>query len=250
MKIQLIRNATMKLTYADRTILTDPMLSPKDAIKSFAGRSRNPTVDLPFEISEVIGDVELVIVSHNHPDHIDAVAAEELPKQMPLLCQLGDKAALAAMGFINVVPVESKHMWQEINIIKTGGRHGQGKILKHMGQVSGFVFQADNEPTVYWVSDSILCKDVESSILDHKPDIIITHSGGATIPGYDPIIMDAKQTLALFDKISEDVVVVAIHMEALDHCMVSRPALQELARAKGVAETRLLIPQDGEIITF
>jgi len=30
MKIQLIRNATMKITYADRTILTDSMLPPKD----------------------------------------------------------------------------------------------------------------------------------------------------------------------------------------------------------------------------
>ena len=72
----------------------------------------------------------------------------------------------------------------------------------------------------------------------------------ATIPNFDPIIMDAKQTLALFDMVSEDVVVVAIHLEALDHCTVSRAALRELASGKGIAENRLLIPGDGEILSF
>jgi len=47
MKIQLIRNATMKLTYAGKTILTDPMLSAKNAYDPFAGVARNPTVELP-----------------------------------------------------------------------------------------------------------------------------------------------------------------------------------------------------------
>ena len=50
MKLQLIRNATMRLNYAGQTILTDPMLSPKDTIDSWAGVARNPTVELPYEI--------------------------------------------------------------------------------------------------------------------------------------------------------------------------------------------------------
>ena len=45
MKIQLIRNATMKITYAGRTILSDPMLAPKGDFKSFAGIARNPTIE-------------------------------------------------------------------------------------------------------------------------------------------------------------------------------------------------------------
>jgi hypothetical protein len=119
-----------------------------------------------------------------------------------------------------------------------------------MGQVSGFVLQADGEPTVYWVGDSILCDEVKESISDLKPDIIITHSGGATIPDFEPIIMDADQTLDLFGMVSEEVVVVAIHLGALDHCTVSRARLRELADCRGIAENRLLIPNDGEIISF
>ena len=250
MQIQLIRNATMKLTIAGRTILTDPMLSPKDAVKSFAGIARNPTVELPFGVADVIQGVEMVLVSHKHPDHIDTFAAAELPNQIALFCQPGDETAITGMGFLNTVPIQTAHTWQGITLIRTDGRHGQGKILEHMGMVSGFIFRADGEPTVYWVGDSILCEDVENSILEHKPAIIITHSGGATIPDFEPIIMDADQTLKLFDYVSDEAVVVAIHMEALDHCTVTRNELREMAQRRGITKNRLLIPDDGETISF
>gem|GEM_PF-5474990 len=35
------------------------------------------------------------------------------------------------------------------------------KVLKFIGKVSGFVFQASGEPTVYWVGDSIWCEPVK-----------------------------------------------------------------------------------------
>jgi len=51
MKIQLIRNATMKITYAEHTILADPLLAQKDAYEPFAGIARNPTIALPLNKS-------------------------------------------------------------------------------------------------------------------------------------------------------------------------------------------------------
>ena len=99
MEIQLIRNATMKITYAGRTILTDPMLSPKDAIRSFAGIAKNPTVELPFQTEDIVTDVESVVVTHVHPDHFDKAASEALPKTIPVFCQPGDEAKLAEGGF-------------------------------------------------------------------------------------------------------------------------------------------------------
>ena len=70
MKIQLIRNATMKLSYAGQTILTDPMLSPKDAFDPFAGVARNPTVELPHTLEQILDRVDGVLVSHSEPKTI------------------------------------------------------------------------------------------------------------------------------------------------------------------------------------
>ena len=82
-KIQLIRNATMKLTYAGKTFLADPMLSAKDAMDPFAGIARNPTVELPFQAQEVIQGADGVIISHYHPDHFDKAASDILAKELP-----------------------------------------------------------------------------------------------------------------------------------------------------------------------
>ena len=253
MQIQLIRNATMKITYAGRTILTDPLLAPKGAYEPFAGKARNPTADLPISLDDVLKDIDGVLVSHMHSDHFDKVAGEALPKNIPLFHQPGDEERLAELGFTAAAPVADTITWEGITISRTGGAHGSGEILEMMGQVSGFVLQADGEPTMYWAGDTIFCEPVENAIRKFKPDVFLPHSGGAQMPGYDIILMDAKQTLqaarTAWDVNSESVVV-AIHMEALDHCPVTRDGLRNLADQENVPAGKLMIPKDGETLEF
>ncbi|MGD8293151.1 MAG: MBL fold metallo-hydrolase [Desulfobacterales bacterium] len=249
MEIQLIRNATMKINYAGKTVLTDPMLSPKAAIDSFAGVARNPIVELPLPVEQILDGIEGVIVSHGHPDHFDSAASAALPKTIPVFCQPDDELRMAEEGFRTVIPIETDNVWNEITITRTGGRHGSGKILERMGNVSGFVLQADGEPTVYWVGDSIWCKPVQEAITRFNPEVVITHSGGATIPGFDPIIMDIDQTIATA-KASPEAIIVAIHMEALDHCPISRVNLRQKVEKELKRPSRIKIPKDSEVIAF
>ena len=249
MELQLIRNATMKLTYGGQIILTDPMFADKEAIDAFAGIARNPTVALPLAVEDILTGVTAVVLSHDHPDHFDSAAGDVLPKNLPVFCQPGDERRLSEQGFQAVAPIGNAITWQGIDITRTGGRHGRGTIETRMGPVSGFVLQADGEPTVYWVGDSIWCQAVETAIRTFTPDVIITHSGGATLPGFDPIIMDGGQTLDTVQA-APDATVVAIHLESLDHCTVSRPTLRRMAEAAGILSGRLLIPEDGEMLTF
>jgi len=169
MKIQLIRNATMKITYAGRTILADPMLSPKGAMDPFAGIARNPTIDLTMKIEEVLNSVECVLITHNHPDHFDKAACDAIAKEMPIFCQGGDEEKIKEAGFTSVTPVETSREWNNIKIIRTGGKHGSGKVLEHMGKVSGFILTAKGEPIVYWVGDSIWCVEVKEAIEKYRP---------------------------------------------------------------------------------
>jgi L-ascorbate metabolism protein UlaG (beta-lactamase superfamily) len=53
MELQLIRSATIKIKYAGKTILVDPMLSPKNTSAPFA-IARNPTVDLTVSIDTIL----------------------------------------------------------------------------------------------------------------------------------------------------------------------------------------------------
>ncbi len=249
MKLQLIRNASMKIEYAGKIFLTDPMFSARGEINSFAGIEKNPTVSLPFPTNEIMQDIDGVLISHIHPDHFDGPASEKLSKKIPLFCQPEDDLNIKEMGFSQVTAIFTSYKWQNITIHKTNGQHGVGKILEKMGTVSGFVLQAKDEPTVYWVGDSIWYQEVEKVIEKYKPEIIITHSGGAKLPEMGPIIMDDKQTLKVINA-APNANVVAIHMESLDHCPIRRNDLRQMAEKKGVNKLQLLIPQDGETLSF
>jgi L-ascorbate metabolism protein UlaG (beta-lactamase superfamily) len=249
MEIQQIRNATMKITYAGRKFLTDPLLAPKHSYDPFAGNSPNPTTDLPCPIEEVVYGIEAILVSHVHIDHFDRAARDLLPKDIPLFCQPSDVERLTRKGFQSVRSVELSYTWEGVTVTRTNGQHGTGTWGEKMGNVSGFVLQAENEPTLFWVGDSIWCEPVEQAMKDFQPDVIITHSGGAKFPDSDPIIMDEEQTIALCQN-APNAVVVAVHLEALDHCPVTRAALRSMAEKAGITSQQLVIPADGEIFSF
>ena len=249
MKIQLIRNATLKVWYGEKVLLIDPMLCNKGAFDPFAGLARNPTIELPIDVSKITKDIDAVLVTHVHPDHFDPVAIEIIPKDTPLFYQPFDSESMAKTGFKNNTAIEENIQWNGITIVRTGGKHGTGPLLEQLGEVSGFVLKSETEPTLYIVGDSIWNQEVEEAIEKHQPDIIITNSGGALIPGFEdaPILMTEKQTIELANKASK-AKIIAVHMEALDHCMTTRTSLRTYADLQNIHSDRLLIPTDGEII--
>ncbi|MBW1702767.1 MAG: MBL fold metallo-hydrolase [Deltaproteobacteria bacterium] len=245
MQIQQIRNATLRITYAGKIFITDPYLAGKHTMPSYTGASPNPLVDLPFAPQDVIAGVEICLISHIHSDHFDPTAQRLLPKSIPLFCQPGDESEIKATGFRNVIPLNESFNWEGITI----AQHGTGDVLKEMGNASGFVLRSENEPTVYWAGDTIWCEAVEDVIAQIRPDIIIIHSCGAVWGNNILIVMDAVQTIAVC-RAAPKAVVVATHMEALDHATVSRSDLKALAEMEDIKPSQLLIPYDGEILKF
>lgn len=247
MKLQLIRNATMRLDYGGLNILTDPYLAAKHAYPSLRGRSPNPMVDLPIPAQDVVQGFDVLILSHLHPDHFDGVTQSMISPAAPILCQPADVDRLHEMGFHHLHPVDGSLDWQGVTVIRTPGMHGAGAWSDQMGPVAGFVLQAAGEPIIYWCGDTIWMDEVRATIDRYRPEIIITHSGGAEFEDGHPIIMDTAQTLdvCLHAPGSQ---VVAIHLEVDDHCTVSRADLRAQADRAGMDPARLTIPADGETI--
>ncbi len=77
-QVQEIRNATVKISYADTTFLIDPMFAPKGFYEGFPHtyRSylRNPLVDLPLKAETILANIDAVIITHTHLDHWDDAA--------------------------------------------------------------------------------------------------------------------------------------------------------------------------------
>lgn len=246
MQLQLLRNATLKLSYAGRTILVDPDFGHLQSRRSFTGRSQNPMVTLPLPVEEILAGVDLVIVSHLHADHFDDAAKEMVPKDLSLICRPGHEEAIRQAGFTNVTPLDGYMRLGSIILRSQPAQHGTGAIVDKMGPVMGFSLEAPGEPCFYWCGDSVLYPPLREAIGATNPDVIVTHSCGAMLEE-TLIVMDAEQTLDLSEA-APQAIVIATHMEALDHATVSRAALRRTAEARDIGLERLLIPHDGETI--
>jgi len=248
---QHIRNATAKLNYAGNIILIDPMFSGKGVLGSIAGEKTSPLVDLPVSADEILEAVDLVLITHTHRDHLDQAAIDKLDKNIEIFNQPADTEFMLTNGFVNATTIQNTIIWHGITITRTTAEHGTGRILEKMGQVSGFVLQAKELPTLYFIGDAIWTQDIYLNIAKYKPDYIIVNSGGAAMPSFEatPILMDELQTLALVQE-SGNATVIAVHMEAIDHCRTTRTILRETAARWNISDSKLLIPADGETLVL
>ena len=151
-EMQQVRNATVKITYAGTTFLIDPMLAKKGTYHGFEGtyRSnlRNPMVELPGSVEDVISGVDAVIVTHTHLDHWDDAAQKALPKDIPLFAQHeADAQLIRSQGFKNVRVLTDEAEFGGVKITKTGGQHGTDKMYadpapaKLLGEAMGSFFK-------------------------------------------------------------------------------------------------------------
>jgi L-ascorbate metabolism protein UlaG (beta-lactamase superfamily) len=255
MHIHFLRHATLLLTIHHLKILVDPMLSPLEAMDPIANAGnqwRIPMVPLPLsdeELQHLIGDLDAVIVTHTHRDHWDASAQTLLPKHLPLLCQPEDQQTLELAGFSDVLPVIESLNWRGLEIDRTGGQHGAGKLGQQMGPVSGFVLMAEGEPTIYIAGDTIWCPQVASALKEFSPDVVILNAGAATYAtGGGPITMDEEDVCQVARSIP-GAKVIAVHMETINHCRLTRATLRAKTVEAGL-EQQIAIPQDGELLAF
>lgn len=250
MNIQLLRHATILVTIGGKTLLVDPMLSDKDAMPPIVNSNndrRNPLVDI-IAIDEYLALMDAVLLTHTHRDHFDDAAAQKLPKTKPILCQPEDEEKLIGLGFKNVIPVVKSLLWEGIRLIRTKGQHGTGAIGEKMGPVSGYVLEAEGEPSLYITGDTIYCDEVEFALANYHPDITVVNGGGAQFNVGDPITMTTEDVAQLL-RFAPKTKVVVVHLEAINHCLVTRADFYEYLTRENLLG-RVLIPQDGELIKF
>jgi len=250
MKLQLIRHATMIIEVNGNRILVDPVFSKAGALEPIPGAanlSANPLVELPVDPLSLI-DAAAIIVTHTHVDHFDQAAIDLLPRFTPIFCQPEDREKIMAHGFTDVTALDTSLIWNRIEIIRTGGQHGTGKIGQKMGPVSGFVLKSEGEPTIYIAGDTIWCPEVQTAIEKYAPSVIVVFAGCAQFSAGDPITMgfdDIKQVCLH----ARNAKVVAVHLEAWNHCSLTRRALLEYLKQNSLSK-QVFLPSNGEEIIF
>ena len=127
-----VGQSTLLVNHAGVNVLTDPVFADRASPFRFAGPKR--ISKLPFKVSD-LPPIDVVVISHNHYDHLDKGAIIDLSRLQPdvhYYVPLGLKRVLESWGAKNVTELD---WWEEV-------MHGDLRItatpVKHWSSRSPF----------------------------------------------------------------------------------------------------------------
>jgi len=249
MVITQIRNATVLLEFGGHDLLVDPMLSPPSVMPGFrlfrGQRRRNPLTELPAGADELFARATEVILTHEHPDHLDRPAVKWIKSRgLTLWASSVDAPNLQRKGLNAEVLGDGQNSFASEVI---PGTHGHGLIGWLMGPVAGFYLTHPDEPSLYITGDTVLTETVKQAVGRLQPDVVIAPAGTANF-GLGKDILFSEAELVELVRLAPGQVVFN-HLESIDHCPMTRTKLRDMMDAAGIGE-RVLIPNDGEQLTF
>jgi L-ascorbate metabolism protein UlaG (beta-lactamase superfamily) len=237
-RLRLIRHATVRLSTGGKPILVDPMLDPagaRAAVPDTPNQRPNPLVELPEPAKVVVQRLDGIAVTHLHQDHFDATAAALLPKDVPLFCAPGDAETLRGHGFADVRPVDDRVDWAGLAITRTAGMHGS------LGPSPGFVIGS-----LYIAGDTVWCDEVRAALDEHRPKVVVVNASGARFLEGGPLVMTVDDVVAVA-RHAPGTHVVAVHLEAINHCLETRADLHQRLHEEGLTG-QVTVPEDGAVV--
>ena len=258
-----IRNATGKILFNGVTLLVDPILAPKGEYPGFdiadtleRKLMRNPLIDLPEPVEEVIKNIEAIILTHTHLDHWDPVAAKLIPKYIPVFVQhAADKKLVQSQGFEDVRVVGINTPFKGITITKTGGQHGSDQmfsvpaVAEGLDESMGFILRAPGQKVVYFAGDTIWHDYCEIAIKKYEPDFIILNTGEAKCEGFEGSLIMGTDDVKKCYNFSKKAKIITVHMDAINHCICTREIMKKFVDENKLND-RVLIPKDGEVLNL
>ena len=249
MKIQQIRNATLKIKYGGQMILLDPWLQDKGTgfsagvVRAEMAGVRNPMNDLPMTPEEVLAGVDFCLVTHIHPDHF---TPHYMPRSMKVVVQNSEDLREAeSMGFENVAAFEGDTLrFGSVTVTKVPAVHGDNeKITEMMDPGSGYVLSGEGRK-LYIAGDTVYCSAVEQTLEKHRPDVIALNCCAATMP-VGRLIMDLADVEAVCRR-APKALVIATHLDSVNHALLTSDDVRDFALAHGLAQ--VCVPENGETI--
>lgn len=264
MRLQQIRNATLRLCYHGKNFLIDPWLAGDEVrfrfidIPGMPFHTPDPTKErlpmplypLPEPVQNILAGIDYYLVTHIHPDHIDmspfGKVGSPLAKDLPILAQNEvDAEVLRQSGFRDVrLLAEDGLDLAGITLCKTPAKHG---TVVPCGEACGVIFKAADEKTLYIAGDTIWFEGVEQTLAAFNPDVIVLNACAAETVENGRLIMNDEDVACVAKKAAAAELVLS-HFDNVAHATITRYSMRGLLAGRGLS--RYFIPADGETLEF
>jgi L-ascorbate metabolism protein UlaG (beta-lactamase superfamily) len=258
-RVTFIGHATVLIQVAGLNILTDPVWSERASPFSFAGPKR---VQAPGVAFDALPKIDVVLISHNHYDHLDLPTLKRLDArdQPQVIVPLGNRALVASTMPASRI---SEHDWSDSVALKGGAVVHLEPMLHASGRSpfdqqatlwAAFVVQA-GPIKIYHVGDAGYGDGAVYQATGRKYggfDLAILPIGA-----YEPVsfMADSHMSPAEAVKLMNDVRArraMAHHFEAFqlgfEAYDAPRQALQAALKPSQLPEDRFVAPRPGQFL--
>jgi len=150
--ITYIGHATTYIQNSKQSILTDPQFSDRASPVSFAGpkRFRKPALQI-----DDIPKLNVVIISHNHYDHLDLPTLKKLFQKFrpTFIVPLGNKKLLGDEGIQNVIELDWWQTHENIQLVPVSHWSARGIFDRNQTLWGGFVISLDQRK-IFFAGDT------------------------------------------------------------------------------------------------
>src|SRR5271154_884220 len=181
-------------------VITDPVWGPRASPSSLAGPKRFQPVPVALR---AMPPLDLVIVSHDHYDHLDYPTIRELAKRgVPFVTSLGVGAHLEAWG-VDPGRIVERDWWEShrlpdsaLTVTAAPSQHFSGRGLKDRNATlwSSFVIRGERH-AVFFSGDTGLTTEYRSIRDRHGPFDLVMLEVGAFHPAWGDIHLGPRNAL-------------------------------------------------------
>ncbi len=193
-------HSTLLIEIAGLRVLTDPVWGPRASPSRFAGPRRFQPVPVPLRS---MPRIDLVVVSHDHYDHLDYPTIRELAKtDVPFVTSLGVGAHLEAWGVPSqrIVELEWWETYQlpnaSLTVTAAPSQHFSGRGLKDRNATlwSSLVLRSERH-AVFFSGDTGLTSEYQTIRDRLGPFDLVMLEIGAFHPAWGDIHLGPKNAL-------------------------------------------------------
>lgn len=185
--VTFVGHATTMITAPRTRLVTDPLLET-----SFYGIRRAQEAGIA---AENLADVDLILITHAHRDHLSRSSLRRLPRAAVLVVPTGCAPLVAGLGFVEVVELApgQRHDQADVEVtavpVRHSARRGMGDYRRR--GACGYVVAAKTPPTaaggarqatIYVAGDTGYFSGFAEIGRRFQPDVALLPIGG-----YDPI---------------------------------------------------------------
>ena len=156
-RVTFINHATTLLQIGGMNILTDPVWGDRVSPVSFAGPKRHRAPGIRFED---LPNIDFVLISHNHYDHVDEETLQRLAEEHDpiFFVPLGNSALLERLGIENSNDMDwwdAVQLTPELRLESVPAQHFSGRSFQDRDATlwSGYVLETSHH-CVYFAGDT------------------------------------------------------------------------------------------------